>query len=158
MQTFPRTDHMLEIGKFFESALRDQSAELKKAALGTVTQMGSRATLAELLSSAAGQGIRHLSLGDLLEAFDEAPASLPAVSPSLAADPEPAAQPSAEDSERIYLDILRHLGGDPQTIGQLAKSMDVGVSELRAYLDWMRSMGKVSTSGRARSTRYHLSA
>jgi hypothetical protein len=145
---------MLEIGKFFESALRDQSAELKKAALGTVTRMGSQVTLAELLSSDAGQGIRHLSLRDILSAFEDV--GMERASSDAPADKEH--ESAASDQERIYLDILAHLGDGPQTIGQLAKSMDVGVSELRAYLDWMRGMGKVSTTGRARATRYHLSA
>jgi predicted Rossmann fold nucleotide-binding protein DprA/Smf involved in DNA uptake len=144
---------MLEIGKFFESALRDQSAELKKVALRELSKMGSDATLSELLASDLGQGVRHLSLRDLYETFAEVE-----VSTSSSEVLEPRRNPAASDQERIYLEILSHLGDGPQTIGQLAKSMDLEAAELRAYLDWMRSMGKVSTTGRARATRYHLSA
>ena len=118
---------MLEIGKFFESALRDQSAELKKVALRELSKMGSEATLAELLASDLGQGIRHLSLRDVYETFVDAPA------PEAANESEePARASGGSDQERIYLDILARLGDGPQTIGQLAKSMDLDAAELRA--------------------------
>ena len=146
---------MLEIGKYFESALRDQSAALKKVALNELSQMGPSATLADMMASDLGQGIRHLSLRDLFNTFADAPA--PAVGEHEVESGEDR-RDAESDQERIYLDILHHLGDGPQTIGQLAKTMDVDTAELRAYLDWMRSMGKVSTTGRARATRYHLSA
>jgi hypothetical protein len=145
---------MLEIGKYFESALRDQSAELKKVALNELSQMGPSATLADLMASDLGQGIRHLSLRDVFNTFADGPA--PAADAEVESDDS--RREGGSDQERIYLDILHHLGDGPQTIGQLAKTMEVETAELRAYLDWMRSMGKVSTTGRARATRYHLSA
>jgi DNA-binding IclR family transcriptional regulator len=57
----------------------------------------------------------------------------------------------------MYRRILEVLARAPGlTIGQLAKRMDVDTLELRGYLAWMRRVGKVSSVGRARATRYSL--
>lgn len=150
---------MVEIGQFFESALRSQREELKQAALEAVARMGGASTVAELLASDAGQGIRQLTLRDLRDAL-----------PDLEAEARVQAQPesfeqevanddgSASDAERIYLEILELLQAGPLTIGQISKQLEFEVdgTELRAYLAWMRQMGKVQTSGRARAMRYHL--
>jgi hypothetical protein len=36
----------------------------------------------------------------------------------------------------------------------MAKRLDVDIEELRGYLTWMKKMGKVTSSGQARATRY----
>jgi hypothetical protein len=59
---------------------------------------------------------------------------------------------------RLYRQIIEAVGSEPKTIGQLAKVVDVDVVELRGYLAWMKKMGKIDSSGRARATRYHLRA
>ncbi len=50
--------------------------------------------------------------------------------------------------------ILEALSAGPQTIGQLGKAVSLETAELRGYLAWMKRMGKVNSSGRARATRY----
>jgi DNA-binding IclR family transcriptional regulator len=51
---------------------------------------------------------------------------------------------------------LQAVAEEPRTIGQLSKDLNIGLDELRGYLSWMKEVGKVTTTGRARGTRYHL--
>lgn len=67
------------------------------------------------------------------------------------------ASPESREA-RLYRQIIEAVGSEPKTIGQLAKVVDVDVVELRGYLAWMKKMGKIDSSGRARATRYHLSS
>ncbi len=46
------------------------------------------------------------------------------------------------------------MSDEPLTIGQLSKEIGIAVDELRGYLAWMKKAGKVTSSGRARATRY----
>ncbi len=143
----------MEIGQFFESALRNQREELKQAALQAVADMGGATTLAELLASEAGDGIRQLTLRDLRDALPDLEAEARVQDPS---EDESLADGGSRDAERIYLEILEALQSGPQTIGQLGKALELDGTELRAYLTWMRQMGKVEVTGRARATRYQL--
>lgn len=62
---------MTEIAQLFESALRQNRANLlRKAALNTVSRMPATMTLRELLQSEAGAAIRELTLRELSEALD----------------------------------------------------------------------------------------
>lgn len=161
---------MTEIAQLFESALRQNRANLlRKAAINTVAKMPAQTTLQELLSSEAGTSIRELTLLELREAlagFVPAPRAdggprragsgiggpIAAPSPSSAG-----AGDTAESREaRLYRQIIEAVGSEPKTIGQLAKVVDVDVVELRGYLAWMKKMGKIDSTGRARATRYHL--
>jgi len=155
---------MLEIGRVFESALRSNSEELRKAALRTVTRLGPDASVRELLLSDAGAAIRQLSLREVALAATsghvpvgdrdcEPPGRVPVVEIQ---DATVAATSDASREERVYRDILVALDTGPQTIGQLAKVTGIDTTELRAYVSWMRQMGKVASTGRARATRYHL--
>lgn len=156
---------MVEIGQFFESALRSQSAELKKAAMQAVANMGGSATIRDLLGSEAGQMIRQLSLRDLRDSLselelessleeDDMLSDLEAEATELAADDPDGTRES--EQARMFREIVDALGHGPATIGQLSKDLDIDSDELRGYLDWMRSVGKVFTTGRARATRYNL--
>ena len=61
---------MTEIAQLFESALRQNRANLmRKAAINTVAKMPAQTTLHELLSSEAGSSIRELTLVELREAL-----------------------------------------------------------------------------------------
>jgi predicted Rossmann fold nucleotide-binding protein DprA/Smf involved in DNA uptake len=148
---------MTEIAQLFESALRQNRASLlRKAAMNTVGRMPPETTLRELLQSDAGEAIRELSLRDLGKALAEA-----------GLEPRPGAKRgrrlvaggqsddwSESREERIYKQILDVMADEPLTIGQLGKRLDIDVDELRGYLTWMKKMGKVTSSGRARATRY----
>jgi len=167
---------MTEIAQLFESALRQNRANLlRKAAINTVAKMPAQTTLHELLSSEAGSSIRELTIVELREAlagfvpaaptaassFSTAPRRIPAgASPAgvAAAAPSNGASEAALESReaRLYRQIIEACGHEPKTIGQLAKVVDVDVIELRGYLAWMKKMGKIDSSGRARATRYHL--
>ena len=46
------------------------------------------------------------------------------------------------------------MADEPLTIGQIAKRVEIDTEELRGYLTWMKKMGKVTATGRARATRY----
>lgn len=164
---------MTEIAQLFESALRQNRANLlRKAAVNTVAKMPAQTTLRELLTSEAGSSIRELTLSELREALTGfVPASgtrrggvvLPAeqgrngngaanhvpLNPTLNASPE-------SREARLYRQIIDAVGSEAKTIGQLAKLVDVDVVELRGYLAWMKKMGKIDSTGRARATRYHL--
>lgn len=180
---------MTEIAQLFESALRQNRANLlRKAAINTVAKMPAQTTLHELLTSEAGSSIRELTLSELREAltgFVPAPGArrngasgsngnnipigsngngaanhasgslggnLSASAASLAGG---LASPESREA-RLYRQIIEAVGSEPKTIGQLAKVVDVDVVELRGYLAWMKKMGKIDSTGRARATRYHL--
>lgn len=167
---------MTEIAQLFESALRQNRANLlRKAAINTVAKMPAATTLHELLSSEAGSSIRELTLVELREAlagFVTASTSastststtngagtrrIPAANPSSAPATSNGSSESPESREaRLYRQIIEACGNEPKTIGQLAKVVEVDVVELRGYLAWMKKMGKIDSSGRARATRYHL--
>jgi hypothetical protein len=167
---------MTEIAQLFESALRQNRANLlRKAAINTVAKMPAQTTLHELLSSEAGSSIRELTLVELREALagfvSAATASSSSSSSGSSARRTPAGAasspitsgPSQSSSEalesreaRLYRQIIEACSHEPKTIGQLAKVVEVDVIELRGYLAWMKKMGKIDSSGRARATRYHL--
>ena len=109
---------MTEIAQLFESALRQNRANLlRKAAINTVAKMPAQTTLHD---------------GAIVDQV---------LSPVIA---------------RLYRQIIEACSHEPKTIGQLAKVVEVDVIELRGYLAWMKKMGKIDSSGRARATRYHL--
>ena len=161
---------MTEIAQLFESALRQNQA---KAAMSTVARMPPETTLRELLESDAGEAVRALSLRDLAQALRDAgyrsrgtlrvAPSAPAASSPATATPHRRMIASTGNEvwpesreERIYRRILDAMAGEPLTIGQLAKRLELDVAELRGYLNWMKKMGKVASSGRARATRYRV--
>jgi hypothetical protein len=142
---------------------------MRKAAINTVAKMPAQTTLHELLTSEAGSSIRELTLVELREApagFVNASTSASAAttatrrtagSTTAQAAAAPANGETLESREaRLYRQIIEACGHEPKTIGQLAKVVDVDVVELRGYLAWMKKMGKIDSSGRARATRYHL--
>jgi predicted Rossmann fold nucleotide-binding protein DprA/Smf involved in DNA uptake len=162
-----------EIAQLFESALRQNRANLlRKAAINTVAKMPAHTTLHELLTSEAGSSIRELTLVELREALagfvqaaGQAPRRASEVSGgnlgnNLGASTGNLGSNAAPESReaRLYRQIIEAVGSEPKTIGQLAKVVDVDVVELRGYLAWMKKMGKIDSSGRARATRYHLRA
>lgn len=155
---------MTEIAQLFESALRQNRATLlRKAAINTVARMPATTKLSELLSSEAGASIRQLSISELREA-------LAALVPARAARPAAAAATTTSEGEgaangagearevQVYKQILTAIEDEPLTIGQLAKRIDCDIAELRGYLAWMKKMGKIDSTGRARATRYHKPA
>jgi predicted Rossmann fold nucleotide-binding protein DprA/Smf involved in DNA uptake len=159
---------MTEIAQLFESALRQNQA---KAAMSTVARMPPETTLRELLDSDAGEAVRSLSLRDLAQALREAGyRSRGTLRLAVAGTASAAATGGARKrvvtagnevwpesrEERIYRRILDAMAGEPLTIGQLAKRLELDVTELRGYLNWMKKMGKVVSSGRARATRYRV--
>lgn len=153
---------MTEIAQLFESALRQNRASLlRKAAINTVARMPANTTLRELLSSDAGEAIRELTIKDLREALAEAGLGpRPADAPSSRSSKRRAAVQSKSDDwsesreEQLFRRIMDAMADEPLTIGQLAKRLDIETEELRGYLDWMKKAGKVTSSGRARATRY----
>ena len=152
---------MTEIAHLFESALRSNRASLlRKAAMNTVARMPPQTTLHELLSSEAAEAIRALTLSDLADALREAgmgPAEPARGRRKVAASKQPAAEPQSKE-ERIYRRILEAMADEALTIGQLSKRLEVDVEELRGYLTWMKKMGKVVSTGRARATRYQVAS
>ena len=141
---------MTEIAQLFESALRSNRASLlRKAAMNTVARMPPNTTLKELLASDAAEAIRALTLEDLAAALREA-----GLAPEPIEEEEEPAEVSRE--ERIYRRILETMADEALTIGQLSKRLGVDVEELRGYLTWMKKMGKVVSTGRARATRYQV--
>lgn len=160
---------MTEIAQLFESALRQNRASLlRKAAMNTLAKMPPATTLRELLESDAGEAVRALTLRDLCTALEQAgyPGSrAPSARPSstngsrrrtVEAPGNGGSSESWSESreERIFREIIGATEHEPLTIGQLAKKLDVDIEELRGYLTWMKKMGKVTSSGRARATRY----
>lgn len=155
---------MTEIAQLFESALRQNRATLlRKAAINTVAKMPASTKLSELLGSEAGASIRQLSLAELGEALrglvQPAAASVEPVRAIAPVAPAAAAATDAASESRevvVYKQILTAIEHEPLTIGQLAKRIDCDIDELRGYLAWMKKMGKIDSTGRARATRYHL--
>lgn len=141
---------MTEIAQLFESALRENRANLlRKAAMNTLAKMPADTTLRELLESDAGDAIRRLTLRELTQALGH-------VAPKRAPSQAPAEEPvePASREEQLYVQILEAVADEPMTIGQLAKHLDIAVEELRGYLGWMKRKGKIVSTGRARATRY----
>lgn len=160
---------MTEIAQLFESALRQNRASLlRKAAMNTLAKMPPATTLRELLDSDAGEAVRALTVRDLCTAFEQAgypgarstPTGTNGASKRRMVDGPGGAAGSSSESwsesreERIFREIIAATEDEPLTIGQLAKKLEVDIEELRGYLTWMKKMGKVTSSGRARATRY----
>jgi predicted Rossmann fold nucleotide-binding protein DprA/Smf involved in DNA uptake len=144
---------MTEIAQLFESALQQNRASLlRKAALNTVARMPATMTLRELLQSEAGASIRELTISELKEALGSVVSSKrPRRVVAPAAE---AAEPEESREARIFRQILEAVTDGPLTIGQLAKQIDVDITELRGYVTWMKKNGRIASSGRARATRY----
>ena len=149
---------MTEIAQLFESALRQNRANLlRKAAINTVAKMPAQTTLRELLTSEAGASIRELTLVELREALAGLAPARPASGRRIAVNGSASGPTTPESREaRLYRQIIEAVTSEAKTIGQLAKVVDVDVAELRGYLAWMKKMGKIDSTGRARATRYHL--
>lgn len=156
---------MLEIARLLENALANNRSGLRKAAKQTLAKAPLGTTIRELLASEAGEAIRDLTLTDLEEALIEAGAGYsrkPTRSSSAAAAAArrrrvATSADSQSREEYMYRRILEVLSSHGSlTIGQIAKQIDVDTTELRGYLSWMRRVGKVGSSGKARATRYHL--
>jgi predicted Rossmann fold nucleotide-binding protein DprA/Smf involved in DNA uptake len=116
-------------------------------------------TLRDLLQSDAREAIRELTLDDLVEALAEKRVGrrVDATRAVRRADePTIGAQASQSEAEQLYRRILDELADDSLTIGQLSKRLDMDTTQLRGYLNWMKRMGKVHSSGRARATRYFV--
>lgn len=153
---------MTEIAQLFESALRNNRANLlRKAAMNTVVRMPPHTTLRELLASDAADAIRGLTLQELREAlveggFQASDTSAQRVRRRIEVQSSDSGEWTESREEQIYRRILDAMSDEPLTIGQLGKRVDVDVEELRGYLNWMKRMGKVTSSGRARATRYQV--
>ncbi|MFV8753886.1 hypothetical protein ACNOYE_25355 [Nannocystaceae bacterium ST9] len=150
---------MLEIARLLENALANNRSGLRKAAKQTLAKAPLGTTLRELLASEAGEAIRDLTLVDLEEALIAAGAGFSRKSAAAAARRRKVATSADSQSreEFMYRRILEVLSAQgSMTIGQIAKQIDVDTTELRGYLAWMRRVGKVGSSGKARATRYHL--
>jgi predicted Rossmann fold nucleotide-binding protein DprA/Smf involved in DNA uptake len=144
---------MTEIAQLFESALRQNRANLlRKAAMNTVAKMPADTTLRELLDSDARDAVCRLTLRDLREALGSL--ATPRKQPRKTAD-EPQDRPASRE-ERVYKQILDALEEEPLTVGQLAKRIELPVDELRGYLSWMKRKGKIASIGRGRATRYQV--
>ncbi|MCA9715610.1 MAG: hypothetical protein H6713_21005 [Myxococcales bacterium] len=157
---------MTEIAQLIEAALQQNRANLlRKAAINTVAKMPPTTKLRELLDSEAGASIRELTIDELREALGQLGGEAPPEGARSSRRKVVALARSEGDGEttesreaRLYRDILVAVQQGPLTIGQLAKQVVVDVAELRGYLAWMKKMGKIASSGRARATRYHAPA
>ncbi|HVI03500.1 MAG TPA: hypothetical protein VM869_32625 [Enhygromyxa sp.] len=146
---------MLEIARLLENALANNRSGLRKAAKQTLAHAPLTTTIRELLASEAGDAMRELTLADLEEALMTASGAVKGTSGTRHKVATSADSQSRE--EYMYRRILEVLTRSPGlTIGQLAKKLDVDTLELRGYLSWMRRVGKVHSTGRARATRYSL--
>lgn len=147
---------MLEIARLLENALANNRSGLRKAAKQTLAHAPLNTTIRELLASEAGDAMRELTLADLEEALMTASGAEPR-STSGTRHKVATSADSQSREEYMYRRILEVLARAPGlTIGQLAKKLDVDTLELRGYLSWMRRVGKVHSTGRARATRYSL--
>jgi hypothetical protein len=144
---------MTEIAQLFESTLR---LNRSRAAMNTVARMPATTTLRELLDSEAAEAIRALSLAELAEALREGGLGSISEETTSTSERRSVSDTSVDRSpqEQLYLRILELIAGEPLTIGQMAKRLDLDSEELRGYLSWMKKMGKVVSTGRARATRY----
>jgi hypothetical protein len=149
---------MLEIARLLENALANNRSGLRKAAKQTLAKAPLTTTIRELLVSEAGDAMRELTLADLEDALIAAGAGAKRGSNGAAEASKPATSADSQSREEyMYRRILEVLADTPAlTIGQLAKRIEVETTELRGYLSWMRRVGKVSSTGRARATRYSL--
>ena len=150
---------MLEIARLLENALANNRSGLRKAAKQTLAHAPLTTTIRELLASEAGDAMRELTLADLEEALISASGGAkPGANGADSARRKIATSADSQSREEfMYRSILEVLAHSPAlTIGQLAKKLDVDTTELRGYLSWMRRVGKVSSIGRARATRYSL--
>jgi hypothetical protein len=146
---------MTEIAQLFESALRsNRSTLLRNAAIKTVVRMSPDTTLRDLLESEAREAIRELTLDDLAQALREKRGRRPRLTPRASDVGGDGDATPRSDEEQLYRRILEVLTQEPLTIGQLAKRMGMDTTQLRGYVNWMKRMGKLRSSGRARSTRY----
>lgn len=152
---------MTEIAQLFESALKQNRATLlRRAAINTVARMPADTTLRELLASEASQAIRELTLQDLATALAGGEGATLASREVASDGAEPAKDKTRPNvwpespEEKIYREILEAVCEKSLTIGQLSKQLDLDTEELRGYINWMKKMGKISSSGRARATRY----
>ena len=158
---------MSEIAQLFESALRNNRATLlRQAAMRTLERMPANTTIRELMQSEAAAALRELTLDDLADGLASTATSSTGaghdrgarrlrIEPGQHAETSlSAVEQGASREETLYRDILDALSGNPLTIGQLAKQLSLDTDEVRGYLAWMKKMGKVSSSGRARATRY----
>ena len=148
---------MLEIARLLENALANNRSGLRKAAKQTLAHAPLTTTIRELLASEAGDAMRELTLADLEEALMTASGAEKGSSTSGTRHKVATSADSQSREEYMYRRILEVLARSPGlTIGQLAKKLDVDTLELRGYLSWMRRVGKVHSTGRARATRYSL--
>jgi hypothetical protein len=148
---------MLEIARLLENALANNRSGLRKAAKQTLAHAPLTTTIRELLASEAGDAMRELTLADLEEALMTASGVEARGGTSGTRHKVATSADSQSREEYMYRRILEVLARSPGlTIGQLAKKLDVDTLELRGYLSWMRRVGKVSSTGRARATRYSL--
>jgi hypothetical protein len=157
---------MLEIARLLENALANNRSGLRKAAKQTLAHAPLTTTVRELLASEAGDAMRELTLADLEDALMTANGTSAAsgtgsstgASGGSAGGTRKVVTTSADSQSReefMYRRILEVLSDSPGlTIGQLAKQLDVDTLELRGYLSWMRRVGKIHSTGRARATRY----
>ena len=155
---------MTEIAQLFESALRENRASLlRNAAKSTIARMPPSTTLAALLESDAGDAVRALTLAEFTDALEEAGLSPRGEGRRRVVEAEAEGSDSdawggeAEEAQ-IFRRILDAMVDEPLTIGQLSKEVGIAVDELRGYLAWMKKAGKVTSSGRARATRYQAIA
>ncbi len=114
-------------------------------------------TLNDLLHSEAGSSIRQLTLRELKQALASVVKTTITTTTSRRTVTLEAESPESREV-RLYREILDAVEQEPLTIGQLAKQVDVDVTELRGYLTWMKKAGKIGSTGRARATRYHALA
>ncbi len=142
---------MLEIAQLLESALAHNQTGLRQAAAQSLSRMAPEMTVRELLASQPGDAIRTLTLSELGAALTSM--VRPSAGRRMLVDSSKRAIPQSSE-EQTYRQILEVLAEGPQTIGQLGKAVDIETAELRGYLAWMKRMGKIASSGRARATRY----
>ncbi|MBV1859996.1 MAG: transcriptional regulator [Nannocystaceae bacterium] len=153
---------MTEIAQLFESALRENRASLlRKAAKSTIARMPPSTTLSSLLESDAGEAVRALTLSELTEALAEAGLTPRPVGGRRrrVVDDDSSGSDSADwggeaAEAQLFRRIVDAMSDEPLTIGQLCKEVGIAADELRGYLAWMKKAGKVTSSGRARATRY----
>lgn len=153
---FFRSLIMDDLSRLIESALEENHATLRKAAMGTIASMGPKARVGDLLKSDAAMTIRSLSLRELAQALKDAkePRSSRRRIAGLAAKPQQ--KTPEQDRGDVFEGIVSVLRQGPQTIGQIGRELGLETPDLRTYLQWMLKDGRLTRSGKARATRYHL--
>lgn len=155
---------MDDLSRLIESALEENHATLRKAAMGTIASMGPDANVRDLLNSEAAMTIRSLSLSELAQALHEARAprrrrrvGSPTLRPAgVGTSITTTVKAKAPQGDEVFERISSVLGQGPQTIGQIGRELGLETPELRTYLQWMIKDGRLTRSGKARATRYHL--